>query len=160
MNKTLLKNTDSRIWYREPFVWLLILFPVSAVIMGIVIITLAVNTDDGLVVDDYYKKGLEINMTLERDRAAEYYEIDAEIYVDESGGSTTVRLSGNEMFNMPETIHARFIHRTRSGFDRELFLDRSYDGNYQSGMPDLARGNWDILIEANDWRKFLDYRVK
>lgn len=161
MNKTLLNNTDSRIWYKEPFVWLLILFPVSAVIMGIVMITLAVNTDDGLVVDDYYKKGLEINMALERDRVAKYYGIKADFMVDDTGKLITLFLDGNEKFSMPGTLQARFIHRTRGGFDREITLTKSKkDSNYYAAMPELARGNWDILIEAGDWRKFLDYTVK
>ena len=64
-------------WYREPFVWLVILFPASAVIGGMITISLAISSDDGLVVDDYYKRGLEINRTLERDKAAARHGIQA-----------------------------------------------------------------------------------
>ena len=160
MNSTIMKNTESKIWYREPYVWMLILIPFSAVIMGVVMITLALKSDDGLVVDDYYKKGLEINMALERDRAAEYYGIKTDFMLDETGKLITLFLEGNESFSMPEVLHARFIHRTRGGFDQEVYLSRSYDGNYHAGMPDLVRGNWDILVEADDWRKFLEYTVK
>jgi hypothetical protein len=44
-------------WYREPWVWLMIAFPMSAVIGGMITIYLAVTTSTGLVVDDYYKRG-------------------------------------------------------------------------------------------------------
>lgn len=161
MSTTELKKTKTVIWYREPYVWLLFLFPVSAVIMGFVMLSLAINSDDGLVVDDYYKKGLEINMALERDRAANNYGIEIEYSVDTTGSVITTYLNGNESFTKPETLHARLIHRTRSGLDQEIILTRSkQDGNYYAVMPELARGNWDILIEADDWRKFLEYTVK
>jgi hypothetical protein len=160
MNTDTLNSQQARAWHREPYVWLLILIPVSAVIMGAVMIAVAARSHDGLVVDDYYRHGLEINMLLERDRAAEYYGIKTGFSVDESGRSFTVRLGGNEMFRHPETLHARFIHRTRGGFDQEVFLARADDGAYHAAMPVLVRGKWDVLIEADDWRKFLDYTVR
>src|SRR5690606_8170880 len=161
LNNILMKNPESKIWYKEPYVWLLILIPFSAVIMGLIMVFLAINTDDGLVVDDYYKKGLEINMALERDRAARSYGIKADFVVDKTGKLITLILEGNEKLDPPITLHARYIHRTRGRFDREIIFTRSNrDGNYYAVMPELARGNWDILIEANDWRKFLDYTVK
>ena len=159
-NIPVLKNNQSGIWYKEPYVWLLILFPLAAVVMGIIMVTLAIRSDDGLVVDDYYKQGLEINMALERDRAADFYGIDTDISVDESGKRITVHLNGNDMFSMPETLHVGFIHRTRSGFDQTIILTRSHDGSYHASMPALVRGNWDILIEDDDWRKFMEYSVR
>lgn len=160
MNTDILKNQPTRHWYAEPYVWLLILIPVSSVIMGAVMITMAVNSNDGLVVDDYYKRGLEINMTLERDRAAEYYGIKTELKVDDADNILTLRLSGNKNFSLPETLHARFIHRTRAGFDQEMLIAKANDDTYSTAMPQLVMGNWDILIEADDWRKFLDYTVR
>ena len=52
-------------WYKEPWPWVLIAIPFSAVIMGVVLITLALESEDGLVVDDYYWKGKQINQVLE-----------------------------------------------------------------------------------------------
>ena len=60
-----------RNWKREPMVWMLIAIPLAAVIMGVVMITLASQTFSGLVVDDYYKKGKQINRVLARDRLAQ-----------------------------------------------------------------------------------------
>jgi len=44
--------------------------PAAAVVMGIVMVVLAVRSDDGLVVDDYYKRGLAINQVLDREARA------------------------------------------------------------------------------------------
>ena len=48
----------------------LIGIPLSAVIMGIVMLTLAIQSWSGLVVDDYYRKGKQINRVLARDKLA------------------------------------------------------------------------------------------
>jgi hypothetical protein len=71
--------TDTRPWYAEPWVWLIIAIPLTAVIVGMITIYLAVSTSDGLVVDDYYKRGKAINVDLARDRAAARYELRAQI---------------------------------------------------------------------------------
>ena len=53
-------------WYRQRWPWLLMLGPAIVVVAGIVTAVIAIETDDGLVADDYYKRGLAINQTLER----------------------------------------------------------------------------------------------
>jgi hypothetical protein len=63
-------SDEPKNWKQEPLVWLLIAIPFSAVVMGVVMITLAIQSYSGLVVDDYYKKGKQINRVLARDRFA------------------------------------------------------------------------------------------
>ena len=72
-------RNNSTPWHKEHYVWLIIFFPLLAVVGGIITFILAINSNDGLVVDDYYKQGLEINRTLERDQNAANYELDADI---------------------------------------------------------------------------------
>ena len=62
--------TEIRVWYREPFVWMVISFPLAAVIAGTITIYLAIVSFDGLVVDNYYQRGLEINKVLDRESFA------------------------------------------------------------------------------------------
>jgi len=57
-------------WYREPWPWLLMAGPAVVVVAGFVTLWLAFNSDDGLVADDYDKRGQAIHQTLSRDRAA------------------------------------------------------------------------------------------
>ena len=160
MNNRATNKAEGTVWYHEPYVWLLILFPLVAVGMGIVMITLALNSDDGLVVDDYYKKGLEINMDLARDRAAENFAITAELSVNPDTRTLLIALNGNETFTHPQTIQARFVHRTRSGLDQSVILTRTADNLYTSAMPELVAGNWTVLLESDNWRYYLEYQVK
>lgn len=50
--------------FKEKWVWLLALPPAAAVIGGFAILYLAISTNDGLVAEDYYRKGVTINETL------------------------------------------------------------------------------------------------
>ena len=156
----MLKETDTKKWYREPYVWFLILFPFIAVAGGIYTAWLAYKTSDGLVVDDYYVRGLEINRDLDRDHAAESYALLASLNTNDPEGMLTIKLSGNKNFIMPETINVTFIHATRSGFDRSLAIRKNSSNVYQDVMPGLVRGKWHVLIEAGDWRKFVTYTAR
>ena len=51
-------------WYREPLVWMVVAIPAAAVIAGAVMLVLANATWDGLVADDYYERGMQINRSL------------------------------------------------------------------------------------------------
>lgn len=143
---------NSQRWFREPYVWLLLLFPLLAIIGGIVTTWLAVSSDDGLVVDDYYKRGLEINLTLDRDRAAQGYELTSIIHTTEDDRKIRIILQGNRLFTPPEHVTLRLLHPTRGGHDAELLLEHSGNGTYHGDLPPLIKGNWHVLIEAQDWR--------
>ncbi|MBX3653954.1 MAG: FixH family protein [Ramlibacter sp.] len=60
-------------WWRNGYVWLLISGPALVVVAGLTTAYIAVTHPDRLVAEDYYRRGLEINKTLarERDAAAE-----------------------------------------------------------------------------------------
>ncbi len=145
-------HRKASIWYREPMVWLVIMIPFSAVIMGGVLLTLAVSSDDGLVTDDYYRKGLQINRSLERDALAASYEIAGEIMLGAPDEVVEVSLAGNAQFQAPEIVHLRLFHTTRSGLDRDLILRRVGTGRYVASGPRLEPGAWHVQLDADGWR--------
>ena len=57
---------SSRPWYREPWPWILMAGPAIVVVAGAVTLWLALASDDGLVAQDYYKRGLAINRVLDK----------------------------------------------------------------------------------------------
>lgn len=141
-----------RAWYREPLVWLVITFPLTAVIAGFFTLYLAIISKDGLVVDDYYQKGKEINMSLARDRAAAQHGLRASVHLDTAKQQVVVQLSAAKGQPLPDRLDLRWLHATRAGFDRTQMLIRSPDGSYHSAFPELAPGHWYVQIEALDWR--------
>ncbi len=145
-------ETPRQPWYREPYVWLVIAIPASAMVVSAVLIAAALRSEDGLVADDYYKRGLEINRVLARDEAAARRRLGASIGVDRAAGRFTIALQAAEGVALPDRVRVRFSHATRAGFDRETTLERAGAGRYEGRLPDLAPGHWEVLIEADDWR--------
>jgi len=84
---------SSVLWYRVPAVWLLIALPLTAVAAGFFLLGAAIQSDDGLVVDDYYRRGKEINLDLARDRAAAVHDVKAAVQLDAARGEVRIDLS-------------------------------------------------------------------
>ena len=150
--------STKRPWYAEPWVWLLITFPLVAVIGGMITIYLAVSTSDGLVVDDYYKRGKAINVDLARDRAAARYGLQAQIDIDLRNNRVQLRLLA-PAGRHPNAVQLSLLHPTRAGHDQVLQLQRAADGGYSGGLDELTRGNWYLQLEADDWRLSGSMRV-
>ncbi len=139
-------------WNREPFVWLLIAFPATAVVVGFTMLGLAIYSDDGMVEDDYYRKGKEINRVLARDQAAAKHGLEGTLAFDTAKQELQVRLTARQDVKLPEQIELRFLHATRAGLDRNMLLPRHSDGAYRAPLPQLAPGHWNVQLAAQDWR--------
>ena len=145
-------NPGAKPWYRHAYVWMLIAIPLSAVVGGIITLRLAIVTSDGLVVDDYYQRGKEIDLVLERDRRAAEIGLEAIVELDHAGDRVHVTLSGTNGFEAPGEIELDILHPTRAGRDHRLVLPAAGDGRYEGPLPLLERAEWDLLIQAQDWR--------
>ncbi len=141
-----------RAWYKEPYVWLIIFFPAIAVIGGIITIYIAVVTSDGLVVDDYYKQGLEINRTLAREKTAAQYGLLANVHFDMEHKSIRLILTKKTAYHLPSQVTLSLTHRTRPGFDKEIVLPKISNNEYYAPLPHIEIGNWNVRLLADDWR--------
>lgn len=152
MNTTM-KNTppDNKPWYHHPFVWLLIALPLSAVIGGFVTFYIAAHTDDGLVADDYYQRGKEINKDLHRDQAASARKLGAQILLGED--RRTLRI----LLNQPVTgaLQLKLMHPTRAGFDQSAKLSPQGPQMWVATLPQpLEQSAWQVELSdtAGQWR--------
>lgn len=159
MNSEIPLNSP-RPWFREPWVWLLIALPASAVLGGIVTIWIAVESDDGLVEDDYYKHGLEINRKLDRDKAAVLYDLVADVKISEGQNNIQLSLVANDKFISPSSIKLSLLHPTVKGHDQILVFQSDSNGVYAGTLPSLIQGNWYLQIEADDWRLLEDIYIE
>jgi len=142
-------------WFRNPMVWMVIFFPSLAVVGGIITILIAVNTEDGLVVDDYYKKGLQINQVIHHDEKAKQLGLSAFVDANSQSGEILVSLSADKALEMSEEITFKLIHRTRSGQDQVTVLSRVGNSPDYRGYikPPVIEGRWTIQISLeNVWR--------
>lgn len=152
-----MKNSDSatakaRPWYREPWPWILAAGPFIVVVAGIYTAWLAIKSNDGLVTDDYYKKGLAANQTIARNELATSLGLLAGVRITED--RMQVRLqSASPAFVMPPTLAVSISHPTRAGLDQARILVRDAKG-YSGEVRLPAAGHWLVLLEdeAKSWR--------
>ena len=141
-------------WHRQPLVWLVIAIPASAVLMGVVLIVVSIRSFDGVVEDDYYRRGLEINRDLARDRLASRRGLRAELSFDWEQGVVEAALlqQAGTPDALPDRLRLSLVHPTRAGRDRTMSLERGDDGRYRGWIARLAPGNWHLRIETEAWR--------
>lgn len=141
-----------RPWYREPWPWLLMAGPFIVVVAALYTAWIAMKTSDGLVTEDYYKKGLAINQTLLLNEKARASGLVAGVRIVD--GRLVVHLQAEDRsFPLPPTIRVTLSHPTRAGLDQTWILTRN--ATTYSGMVRLpAAGHWLILLEdeRNTWR--------
>lgn len=145
-------STAARQWYQEPFVWFLITIPLSSVLVGVVVLWFAIDSEDGLVADDYYKRGLAINRTLDRDVVARQYALTSTIRFVRDFDQIHLVLNASKNFSHPSEIRLGLYHATKAGFDREIRLARISDTGYSAILPELIEGRWYITLFHDQWR--------
>jgi hypothetical protein len=144
------KETAPRPWYKEFYVWMILFFPFSAMVVGFTMLRISLVTFDGLVVDDYYKRGLEINRSFERDKTALKYGLEGYLQAN-TNGALRLFLKSKETYQLPSQLKISFLHRTRKGFDQSITLQRQADV-YVGNIAPLINGLWEIMLEGQDWR--------
>ena len=145
-------SSEQKPWYRVRMVWLIVGFPIVSVIMGMTILYFAITTYDGLVVDDYYRQGKNINLILLRDKAALAHAMESTLDIDYPHRLLKVRLKATHLAKLPAHIQVSFLNTTHAGSDRVVVMQQQRPGEYQSALPDLVQGHWNLQIEADDWR--------
>ncbi len=145
-----MQPTAKQNWKREPWVWLLIAIPLSAVVMGVVMITLATYTWSGLVVDDYYQQGKQINRVLARDRLARELGLAASLRLD-ADNMVEIRFDPGTGFVPGERIELMLVHATRPGLDRRLLFDNA-GGLLRAKLELPGQGRWNLFLQTPEWR--------
>ena len=139
-------------WYREPWPWLLMAGPATVIVAGLATLYLAVRSEDGLVVDDYYRQGLAINATLAREERARILGVSATVEMSPQRDRVLVKLHG--LSKNALRLRLRLVHPTRTGQDQTAILIMQPGGTYGASLRPLADGSWRILLEddASGWR--------
>lgn len=140
-------------WYSYPLLWMMIAIPFSAVIMGVVMIWLAVDTDDGLVADDYYKQGLAINSVIIRDQQATKLALSAVIEFDNNEKVINLKFDKGLLETYPDTLQLNLQHATRANSDVSLSLNRGMEDRYIAYLKQpITEGVWYFELFDANWK--------
>lgn len=125
--------------------------PFIVVVAGIVTAWLAITSNDGLVTDDYYKKGLAAGQTIAQSERAKSLGLSAAVRVNSD--MLTVRLTAKTNYALPPVLNVMVSHPTRAGLDQSQVMKLGADG-YSGKFRLPASGHWLVLIEddSKSWR--------
>ena len=154
MNSLVDRTRSPRAWYREPWPWLLAAGPLTVIIAGAITVWLAIESDDGLVADDYYKQGLAINQVIRRDEQAADLQLSANVLFNHENQRLRVVLRSESGHTLPAAIRLRILHPTRAGADQVVVLPASSAGVFDGAVLALKSGRWLLSLEdtQQSWR--------
>jgi hypothetical protein len=158
MNTNIMTERPTKPWFRQFWPWALMSGPAAVVIAGAVTMIVASRTPESMVVDDYYRQGKAINLSLHRDDVARSLGLRAHLIVLESGA---VSLSIHDRNDMPialDAVKLSLIHPSNGDQDLKVVLQRVQLENgaveYQEHLGVLPNKHWGILLEdpQAQWR--------
>lgn len=139
-------------WYRQPWFWFLLIFPGMSVIWCTIAISVALNTDNDMVTDDYSKEGRGINAELARDTKA----ADLGLYAELNFSGEQLELILDSTSGEPRFPYLilNLFHPTLAERDRTIQLQFISDGRYSAVLPKGLDGRWylDLRGPENQWR--------
>ena len=137
-------------WYQSPIGWLIFFVILATVTSGVLMITISISDPDDIVIDDYYKQGLAINLSKARNTRALKLGIKAD-FVSTPRGLTVrvIGLKGTEN----SALRMYLQHPTRRRHDRQFRLPCGQDG-CSSMISGIRHGRYYYAIEPQDrhWR--------
>ncbi|MBS1144664.1 MAG: hypothetical protein H6R14_2070 [Proteobacteria bacterium] len=145
-------SNDNRPWYKERWPWFLMAGPGTVIIAGVITVWLAVVSNDGLVTDDYYKQGLAVNQSLQRDHHAGNIGLHGDVM--RSGSNLRLLLGADGDAGLPSEIVLKLAHPTRAGQDQLITMKMEGQGFYSGKLAEEVSGRWLVSIEdpAGQWR--------
>ena len=151
-------STSKTPWYKQFWPWFLISIPFSAVIMGVVMITLAVEGKDPLVRDDWYKDGMAINQRLDKRHKARNSNLKAFITFDNAENIVTIQVSNLDT-NQEPSLHLELVHPTLSNRDIKTELYKTPDNHYFAKLSAAPQGRYYALISSDKGEWEIESRV-
>ncbi|WP_416308510.1 FixH family protein [Neptunicella sp. SCSIO 80796] len=134
-------------WYKQFWPWFLIFVPVITVIVSMNLMYVAINTEDSLVVDDYYKQGKAINIQLEKIQKARELGIQGKLSVEPH--RIVVQLESDQPLD-GSALRLDFHHATLSKQDFQVNLLRNATGQYVAEYEHVIDGKWHLTLTSFD----------
>jgi len=152
-------SNDNPPWYKQRWPWFLMAGPGIVIVAGFITLWLAVVSNDGLVTDDYYKQGLAVNQSLQRDHQAGSLGLQGDVM--RSGANLRLLLRADSDAGLPSEIVLKLAHPTRAGQDQLIKMTMEGPGFYSGMLVADISGRWLVSIEdpAAKWRLQGEWQV-
>jgi hypothetical protein len=127
--------------------------PLAVVAASLCSAWIAIKSDDGLVAEDYYKRGLLINQKLRQSAPVGASKLGATVWIA-IDGRIRARLDGlpDSTSQPPSLLRLKLEQPARGGQTRVLNLARDAAGDYVGALDAQPPGRWIVGLESDAWR--------
>lgn len=139
-----MQNRSANPWYREPWAWFVLTPLIVVVIVSLSFVTVAVRHADDTVIDNYYKQGRMINQSLEQDKRAANWQLQADVSWDSAAGKVLVELV-SPMIPAPEALTLWLDHPFEESMDARLTLEKIAPTLYSAASLNLEH-QWYVTL--------------
>jgi hypothetical protein len=133
----------------NPVFWLMWLIPGTAVVAGLGMLAVSLQSADRALPPLYHWEGDRLDADFERARAAANLGIRATLQW--ADGACTLALS--PATQQPRALRVHLTHTSDATLDRNLTLMRAAPGNYRAACTALTSGRWRLALtdDAGAW---------
>ncbi|MDO8176642.1 MAG: FixH family protein [Undibacterium sp.] len=160
MDASLLQQRVKKdLWYKEPWLLLVVGGPLIVVCASVVTGVLAWRGSDKVVAEDYYKQGLMINKDLLRDSKARELQLSASITLDLAANRLKMTLSANR--DLPDTVQVSLASSGKgltsvTEVIRRLPMKQlrpgEFEGDLSSNLSLASVKLFHVKVETTEWR--------
>lgn len=139
-------------WYRQFWPWFLLALPMSAVIACFITLSIFLDAQPDMVVDDYYKKGKAINFQKDKQDAALRLQLEAQLTLANEQLQLLFTSGRKNLDGSALTVN--FYHTTQAEKDFSVKALQAGSGEFTAHIPPAIDGKWQLSIEPFDatWR--------
>lgn len=141
-------------WYRQFWPWFLIALPAVAIFASAMLIWKSTEYPVDLVNDDYYKDGLAINRTLDKDHFARQLGLSAAVHVDPDSGEITATVHSDKPMP-PAALELELVHPMIPAKDHSVMLAAMGHGRFV-GRTSTAGHRWYLrlrgAVDGRQWQ--------
>ncbi len=136
-------------WYKQFWPWVIIFFPASAVVAGLITVVIAFKYGDTLVKNDWYKDGLAINQRLDKQKQAKVLGINAQITLDRAKKHLLLTLNNVDGLKT-NIVNVSLTHPTQPEKDGEYQAFYTPQGQFVIQFPAIPAGFYHITIDEQN----------
>lgn len=145
--------TDTKPWYKYPWLWLLIMIPAVSVTLSFTMLWVAINNKDPEVEGDWHKNRKAIEQDFSRNNYASALTISASLSI--TGQQLTLRVDSPYDLDKDartDTLNVTLSHPTNQAKDITLTLKKAPDGTYTTPFDSSLSGRYYIAIGNSVWQ--------
>ncbi|MFC3151146.1 FixH family protein [Litoribrevibacter euphylliae] len=139
------QNENQGNW-NQPWLWITLTPLILSVVLGLTMLNISFQIQDGLVTDEYSKEGLTINERIEKEEHAKNLSTQANISVDKASGEMTV-LFDSELEQLPNNLLLELIHPIIKDKDQKVVLTHQGNGRYAGQVADDMDGKRYVRLQ-------------